>query len=412
MKVIQSKIIIIALGIGAFAALLGLTWANYSYSYKNPGGNDFLPRYMGIRLFLFEGKSPYGQQATREIQEMIYGRSARPGEDQAFFEYPFFSMVLMAPFALIPDYNMARAVWMTALEISLVGVLLISLSLSRWKIPVWSLVVLLCFSVFWYHSFRPLINGNPSILTALLIALVFLAIRNGYDGFGGILLAFAMIKPQIVFLLVVYVLVWSAYQKRWQLFWGFVSSLVFLIVTSFLFLPSWLIENLRQIYQIYTTAAPNNPREILLAAAPGAGNQLGWALTIVMVVVLFIEWRASLHKDFIWFYWTALLTLAANNLIGIPTSPQNYIVMLPALILVFSTWDAHWRVVGKILITASIVVLFFGLWWLFLATLPTDEIITQSPIMFFPLPFFLLVTLYWVRWWVVRPTRPLLERLR
>ncbi len=32
--------------------------------------------------------------------------------------------------------------------------------------------------------------------------------------------------------------------------------------------------------------------------------------------------------------------------------------------------------------------------------------------MFFPLPVFLLVGLYWVRWWVLRPEQPLLDRLR
>jgi hypothetical protein len=32
--------------------------------------------------------------------------------------------------------------------------------------------------------------------------------------------------------------------------------------------------------------------------------------------------------------------------------------------------------------------------------------------MFFPLPVFLLVGLYWVRWWVLRPEKPLLDRWR
>jgi hypothetical protein len=36
----------------------------------------------------------------------------------------------------------------------------------------------------------------------------------------------------------------------------------------------------------------------------------------------------------------------------------------------------------------------------------------QSSILFFPLPVFLLIGLYWVRWWVLRPEQPLLDRFR
>jgi hypothetical protein len=408
----QTKTLFIALLIAALATLVGLTWANYSYSYQNPGGNDFLSRYMGTRIFLLEGESPYSDKATQEIHELMYGRAARPDEDQALFVYPFYTVYLMAPFALIPDYHMARAIWMTVLEISLVALMLISLSLSRWKIPTWTLVFLVIFSVFWYHSFRPLINGDPVVLVALMIALAFMAIRAEHDGLAGFLLAFATIKPQIVVLLAVYVLFWSMTQRRWRLFWGFISSLIILIVTSFMFVPNWLIENLRQIIAYPGYTLPGTHREILMDALPGVGNQLGWALTIVMMTAMIVEWRASAHKGFTWFYWTALLTLVATTMVGIPTTTENYLALLPALVLVFSAWDTHWRTMGKWLVALSMAMLFFGLWWLFLATLQPGDQPVQSPIMFFPLPLFLFVTLYWVRWWVLRPTKPLLEQLR
>ncbi|HSQ26171.1 MAG TPA: glycosyltransferase family 87 protein [Anaerolineales bacterium] len=412
MKSSQTNTLFLALIIAALATLVGLTWANYSYSYQNPGGNDFLSRYVATRVFLLEGESPYSEKATQEIHNQMYGRAAHADEDQALFVYPFYTVYLMAPFSLIPDYHMARAIWMTVLEVSLIALLLISLSLARWKIPVWTLVILVFFSVFWYHGFRPLINGNPSVLVSLIIALAFLAIRSENDGLAGFLLAYATIKPQMVVLLALYVLVWSIAQRRWRLFWGFVSSLAFLIATSFLFVPNWLIENLRQIFAYPGYTLPGTPREILMDTLPGIGNQVGWAITIVMISAMIVEWRASAHKDFTWFYWTALLTLVATNLVGIPTTTENYLALFPALVLVFYAWDSHWRTMGKWLVTLSILLLFFGLWWLFLTTLQPGDQPIQNPIMFFPLPVFLFITLYWVRWWVLRPSKPLLERLR
>ena len=47
--------------------------------------------------------------------------------------------------------------------------------------------------------------------------------------------------------------------------------------------------------------------------------------------------------------------------------------------------------------------LFAGIWAIFLNTVHYTDQPIQSPIMFFPLPAFLLLMLYWVRWWAVAP---------
>jgi hypothetical protein len=52
---------------------------------------------------------------------MVYGRLAQPGEDQMRFISPLYSAVIFFPIALIPDIDMARAVWMTILEVALLA---------------------------------------------------------------------------------------------------------------------------------------------------------------------------------------------------------------------------------------------------------------------------------------------------
>ena len=59
-----------------------------------------------------------------------------------------------------------------------------------------------------------------------------------------------------------------------------------------------------------------------------------------------------------------------------------------------------------------LLALFFGLWWLFLTTIQRGDQPIQHPIMFFPLPLFMLLGLYWVRWWAIRPPRPLMDEMR
>ncbi len=131
--------------------LAGVTWSNYQYTLKNPGGNDFLVHWVGTRVLFFDGISPYSDEAALQIQTLAYGRPARPGEHELRVAYPLYSVVFFLPFALISDFHLARAVWMTVLEAALIGITLLSLRLCRWKPSPLMLAGLLIFSLLWYH---------------------------------------------------------------------------------------------------------------------------------------------------------------------------------------------------------------------------------------------------------------------
>jgi hypothetical protein len=379
------------------AALVILTWTNYRYSVQNPGGSDFLPRWVGTRKFITEGVSPYSEETTREIHQRFYGRPAQADEDQALFVYPLYSTLIFAPFAVIAEYNLARAVWMTMLEIAVLLITAISLSLSRWRLSPVKLGLIVLFAVLWYYSIRPLINSNASILIALLIAAAFLAIRSNKDFLAGLCLATATIKPQMVILLVLFTMLWSISRRRWTLLWSFLGSVVLMSALMMLFVPDWIGQNLAQILAYPGYVPPITAGKMFEYWLPTIGEQLGWVLTILLAAVLIVEWRLASGKDFRPFFWTACLTLTITPLIGIPTATENYLVMFPALIMVFAGWDDQWGVVGRRMIYISYILLFFGVWWLFLATLEQGKQPMQGLIMFFPLPVFLLVGLYWVR---------------
>ncbi len=396
----------------AVISLVFLTWANYRYSVQNPGGSDFLPRWMGTRLFLMEGQSPYSEETTQEIQRQFYGRLARSDEDQVLFVYPFYTIFLFGPFALIQDYNLARAIWMTLLEVSVILIVFAGLSLNRWRLSPLMLGLLMLFAALWYYTVRALINANVALLISLLVALALMAIRQERDGLAGLLLAFTTIKPQMVILLVLLVLLWSISNQRWVLFWSFLGNLALIIAVTSLLIPDWIWQNLVQLFAYPEYTLPTTPGEIFAVWMPGVGMRLGYALTVIIIATLVYEWRQVWGKDFRWLLWTSGLTLAATQLIGIPTATENYMIMFPALLMVFAAWDDQWRNWGRALIFLSYILLFFGVWWLFLATLERGEQPIQGLIMFFPLPVFLLVGLYWVRWWVLRPEQPLLDRLR
>lgn len=383
--------------------LSAMTVGNYRYARENPGGNDFLVHWVGTRSLILDGLNPYSDEVAVRIQTIAYGRPARPGEHELRVAYPLYSAFVFFPFALISDFTMARAVWMTALEASLLLLTVFSLQLARWKVNPLMLGLLLIFSLFWYHGLRPLINGNAVILVALGLAGGFLALRNGADELAGVLFALTTIKPQVVVLVLAFVSIWAIANGRWRVVGWMVGTVILLSVTAALFIPDWILHNLREVIRYPEYNPPGTPRAAFMDWWPAFGSRVGWALTGVMGLILLIEWFLNRKADFRGFLWTSYLTLTVSQWIGIQTDPGNFVVLMPALIMAFALLDERWRSGGKLFVVFSLLLLFIGIWFIFLNTVEYGDQPVQSALMFFPLPAFLLLLLYWVRWWAVKP---------
>ena len=383
--------------------LVALTFVNYRFAQELPGGNDFLARWTGAYYWIQEGISPYDQRVSEAAQELIYGRPAdiEIGEDIGHFVYPFPSMVFFAPFGLLP-YTAARAIWMTVLEVSLPILALIGLAIAGWSPRRAVVVSLLLFSVLWYHGMRAVIVGQFAIIEALLMAGVLLAIKRGNDPLAGILLAFTIAKPQMAVLFLPFVLIWAAWSRRWSIVvWG-VGALAALLAVSVVILPDWPLMWLRQLleYPDYSPLGP--PVQIMAELFPSISGALFVIASGAVLLYLFWEWAKSVGKPDRWFQWTAAMTIAVTNLVAFRTATSNYVVLLPALCLVFSVLVERWGGRGRAVVLLAIAALLFGLWALFFATVEGN---IEHPIMYIPVPALTLLGLLWARWWAIRAVR-------
>ncbi len=392
--------------------LVLVTWANYDFAQQNTGGNDFLVHWVGTRALFVDGLSPYSDAVAERIQTLAYGRPALPGEHELRVAYPMYSALVFLPFALISDYELARALWMTTLEAALIGLAFLSLKLTRWKMSIWLLPFLLIFSIFWYHSLRPLVNGNAVILVALALVAAFAALKTGRDELAGVLLAFSTIKPHLVILPIIFILIWTISYGRWRTLGWMLISLVLLSISAALFVPDWPLQNLREILAYSSYNPPGTPGAAFETWLPAAGRRLGWALSALMGLILVTEWVSVRRREFRWFLWAGCLTLVISQWIGIQTDPGNFILLFFPLVLVFSIWVERWGRAGSVLTSITLFLLFIVPWVIFLQTVTYGNQPLQHPILFFPLPLFLLITLYWVRWWAIKPRRLLVEELR
>ncbi len=380
-----------------------LVWSNYRFSEQAPGGNDFLARWTGAHLWLTEGINPYDEQVSLTAQTMIYGRPADPsrGEDVAHFVYPLPAMLFFAPFGLLP-FTLARAVWMTILEIALPLLAILGFRIARWKVPSATMALLIFFAIFWYHGLRSVIVGQFAVIEALLIALGLLAIQRGQDAPAGVLLGLTISKPQMAFLILPYIFIWGIRNRRRELLLWLMGTLIGLSVASVLILPDWPVMWLRQLISYPSYTSLGSPVSIALTSLFENSSVLTWIISGALLVYLLIEWSVSLTGTEEHFQWTAALTLVITNMIALRTATTNYVVLLPALLLIFHAWAQRWGRRGLYAIWAVCLSLLVGLWSLFLLTVDGN---IEAPIMYIPLPVFTLIGLLWSRWWILRTSR-------
>lgn len=402
------------LGIILLVVLLsgGLAWVNYQIVLNDQSLGGYAPLWMGTRLAIFDGRSPYSAATSEATQSLMYGgRLALPGEDPGWFLYPLFSILIFAPTALIPDFTIARAVWMTLMGGSLIAIAFASLELTRWRPSRIVLGGYLLFFLAGYYAVRPVYLGNPSVLATLFIILAFLMIQRERDVAAGILLGLSTFKPQMVFLLWCFVLLWGVSRRRLAL----VTSLIFtplgLAIIASRIQPGWLTDNLTLMTKYTVQFTPLNFGGLFKIWWGGPGEIMGWVITLALSILLVVEWWRALGKDLRWFLWTAGLTLVITNMIGFPTATSNHIVLIPILTLVISILDQRSVGFGRYFVILVMIAVLGGVWWLYFKTAGPGPGLHQDSIMFVPLPVLVFFMLYWIRYWALTSVRLPVEKL-
>lgn len=400
-EVLQILLLLIIVGL--------LIFGNLQYTAKNPGGNDFLVHWVGTQSFVKEGISPYSDDVALRIQNLVYGRPAQAGEHELRVAYPFYSIFLFLPFSLIEDFTIARAFWMTALEILIIISTFMMIRMVNWKPNFLISFLMIVFSLFWYHGLRSIINGNAVVFILFLIILSIYAIIHKQDELAGICLALITIKPQVVFAFIIFLIFWSLANRRYRVIFWFFGSLIALIILGLFILPSWPMEFIGEVLRYPGYNPPGTPATALAEILPGIGRQLGIILSVMSALILIVEWFIGRYSGENKFIWISSLTLVMGQWLNVQTDPGNFLIMFPAIILIFRIIEDRWRNSGQWIILLFSGILFFVPWLIFIRTIDFGYQPLQNPIMFFPVPLMLIIGLFWVRWWVKNPVTDIIN---
>jgi hypothetical protein len=361
-----------------------------------------MSRWEGARSYFVDGLNPYGDEASLNIQERIYGRAVVEGEDPGYFAYPFYTVFLVLP-VVYTTYAWASAVWMVALEACLIAALFILFDLFQWKPKPWLLGLLLLWTLIFYYPARGLILGQPGLLVYFLEILTIWALFRRMDRVAGFALAISTLKPQMGFLIVPFLLLWALRMRRWRFLLAFGGLFAALMVISFLLQPTWLSDWLAQvrIYSSYT--ALGSPVWIITEYYLHLGPVGEWVVNLVFYAFMLWAWFQVViqgrHERWLW---ACAVTLAITHLVAPRTATPHYAAFILPLVFYFAEWTRRNRKQGSLWVALTLMVLTVIPWVHFVATVEGEF---EHPTVYLPLPFIIVALLWFTRrqWWQRAP---------
>ncbi len=274
--------------------LAGQSWFTYRYfTSRYPGGNDFYPRWAAGCAILWTGENPYSEAVTRRTQIGLLGHPARPGEDQAAYAYPLYTLILYWPLCFLRDYALARAVWMTLTFYALMAGTILTLNLSGWRPS----PPLLGATVLWaglaYAHVRAIVLGQIATPVFLVMMAAIWAASRGYTAWAGVMLALSTIKPQMSFLLIAWLLWWGAWRRQCRLWTAFGLTLLLLTLAAMTLVPTWPLDFLSDLItyrRSWLVDAERLPPEALPPI-----ERLAYKSLISILVHLVLHWPTAVE---------------------------------------------------------------------------------------------------------------------
>lgn len=375
-----------------------------------PGGEWLYLRWNGARAFLFEHAEPYSTAIAERVQQLVYGRVAFSSEYGYALNDPFYIVLLYTPLALFPDFSIARGIWMLFAEAALVGSVVFAVKLSEWEPPRWLHISIIAFSLFSYYSLNSLISNSPAIFFLFLSLSILLALRSFNDDLAGALLFLVAYQWEVSALFFLFIIAAVIVNKRWRVFVGFGMSLLVALAISFLANSGWGLPYIRAVLSDWYDGANINLNSYLSFWFFNTKLPLASIIALALGVIVFIEWIGAFRSNFRRIVWTASLSLAVTPLLGFAVFPSNYAVLILPFVLVLALIWERWRR-RRVLISVLVLGIALIIPYIFYGMQMSAPQRLYSDLMTLLPPIIAIIALYWMRWQVLRASRPWLEQV-
>ncbi len=357
------------------------------------------------RGLLLEGINPYAGETAELARETIDASSYQAGMPayDAFMR-PVVDLLFFLPIGLL-NYEIARMIWVTFMQVVLLATILLALQISGWSLSIWEKAVLVVLVMMWVPSVAAAYIGTLSPFVILMLFSGIYFIDQQKDTLGGFLLSLTFTSLPITAVALLALVIWGISERRWSFLAAYFSGLVFLLTLSLLLLPSWPLDYLRILIDNYQNWEwVKTPLMQLAALLPGVSRYLSYFLhgffTICLLVLMVTLWGKTGRS----FVWKISTILAVSFLFNPQASPYEIFLVLPGLFLVFRFLSKRWGPVGRV-ITWLVCLVLAVLTWVAVWPLTSFQVQQNLVGLTIGLPLLVLLGLMYVRWWALHIPR-------
>jgi len=274
-----------------------------------------------------------------QVQLAVYKYRAGPTEDQLGFAYPPYALLAVLPLLFL-SFDWASAIWISLLILLLVATGVWALGGKPWVMPTFLL---------FYPTFFGVILGNFAVGLSACLLLMFGLIRRGQRWsrgmqiFLGLLAGWMTIKPQFLWLFLIFIALYALREKLWWFLGCFAASVLGGVLVSFALVPNWLplwLERLTK-YTVYNQTLPVT--EYLLGQVmPAQTANIGSLILLIAlmgatILLLWRWWCGKLALIPLWAWMGLAIFLAHPH----GKSYEHLAFLLP--LVVWAAEQADWR---------------------------------------------------------------------
>jgi hypothetical protein len=331
-------------------------------------GNDFYQIWLTSREWSRHGRNPYGTEITRDIQIGLYARpldSSIPTDprDQRRFPYPAFADLVFWPAAELP-FPVARLLLLCCLIPLTVGTVLLWLRVFDWPLSWHWKAVIVLLTLCSYPVLEALYAVQVALIVSFLLAASMLALQRQRFLFAGFLSALGTIKPQVILLVILYVLVWSLHDRRHRgrYFAGFFLTLGLLVAAALAVQPDWIQSWIRTLQAYHEYTPPPLVTEVLTSSLGRASSPATLLLVVgAMIFAAMLVWHnRSTEATSSRFRLTLSVLLTITIITALSAQAvYDHLILLPGILLLLR----NRREIGsggrvpRVLMTLGVIVL-------------------------------------------------------
>jgi hypothetical protein len=347
---IERQKTIILMVIGLFVIVIFAFALNNSVTFNRLYSDIFLRWYATTKLFS-EGRNLYDPRNAAEMWQIAFGKN--PWGYETNFFYPAHLLIFTAPLALLP-YQTAHLIWTIVIQIFYFASLLLSIRHSKWPSNSTTIGVFLALNAislpFIFHT----IWGQFNTIGMLGLVLCFLALCDERYALAGAFAVSLTFKPQNDFLVLLFLLFWSLWQKkRWPFIFSFgvVSFLCWLFAE--LLQPGWVMAFIASLdhYTHIQSIVDQwwNPGQVT-------------AIALVFGVVSIFFWKKEAHPTSVAFMACLTLSMAVWDLIVPIYGWVHSVLLVLAIVWLVPLWKKYFHPYGNYPIYIFVFLFVFG--WL------------------------------------------------